>query len=167
MNTYDYVFIATTSKPWICEWCSQEVTAIGGPTTSKQGVVHHRDHDHDNDDPENLTAMHRRCHAQHHLTGRPRLEGTRTKIGVSRRRLPDVPCAYCGKMFRQAKRGRNYCSPTCGNMSKRTSIVQNCIYCGVAYTTCPSGSKYCSPVCGYTARTIKQTGRPAKQRTKA
>lgn len=45
--------------PYPCEGCEDTVTI-------EMVVVHHRDHDHDNNDPENLTGMHRGCHQRLH-----------------------------------------------------------------------------------------------------
>lgn len=50
--------------PWPCGHCGDLVEAIDGRVDSD--VVHHIDHDRTNNDPSNLVAMHRTCHATHH-----------------------------------------------------------------------------------------------------
>lgn len=47
-------------SPWACYFCGGDVEELH---------VHHRDGDHDNNEPNNLTATHGDCHAHHHRTG--------------------------------------------------------------------------------------------------
>lgn len=61
----EYVAIFWTANgpgPWPCHFCNHPVTRLGKP----DGVVHHLDHDHENQDLDNLAAAHWRCHASHH-----------------------------------------------------------------------------------------------------
>jgi len=45
--------------------------------------IHHIDHNHDNSDPENLSAMHALCHKRHHRLGVPMPEDVKIKIGAT------------------------------------------------------------------------------------
>ena len=57
--------------PWPCFGCGQEVAELGalsrGPWRS-QGVIHHHDGNHSNNELSNLRVMHHGCHATHHMT---------------------------------------------------------------------------------------------------
>lgn len=57
------VFLDNNDPPFICDHCGLEVPRA-------ELLVHHRDDNHDNDDPSNLGAMHRNCHTSHHLKGK-------------------------------------------------------------------------------------------------
>jgi hypothetical protein len=55
------IFLDTNpGSPWDCCFCGGKVEELH---------VHHRDGDHDNNDPTNLAATHGDCHAHHHRTG--------------------------------------------------------------------------------------------------
>ena len=64
MRNYREIFFAYNGPgPWPCDFCKKEVLAVDLD-------IHHRDGDHSNDNPENLVAAHRSCHASHHSSGR-------------------------------------------------------------------------------------------------
>ena len=53
---YPHRFVYTGE--WVCSRC--------GSTSDL--VIHHADHDHDNNDPSNLVCLCRSCHASYHAT---------------------------------------------------------------------------------------------------
>lgn len=70
MNYRDKFGAAHPGPPWTCEFCGQPITHRHGMDSGAL-VVHHIDEDRSNDALTNLAPMHRRCHVQHHLTGKP------------------------------------------------------------------------------------------------
>lgn len=58
--------------PWPCWRCNEPVAQLGGPGAGylggrrRNGIIHHHDENHCNDDPGNLRVMHHGCHATHH-----------------------------------------------------------------------------------------------------
>jgi hypothetical protein len=58
---YVSLFRKNNPSPWNCYFCGEEVIAL---------LVHHVDHDHSNNDLGNLVAAHKKCHDQHHQSGR-------------------------------------------------------------------------------------------------
>jgi DNA-directed RNA polymerase sigma subunit (sigma70/sigma32) len=69
--------------PWPCFECD-------GPVTYEELLVHHLDHDHDNNDPTNLAASHKPCHITHHKTGQPSPLRGRSKTEEHRHTLAYV-----------------------------------------------------------------------------
>ena len=64
MRTYREIFFAYNGPgPWACTFC-------GCYIVSEDLDVHHRDENKKNNDPSNLGAAHRTCHASHHSTNR-------------------------------------------------------------------------------------------------
>lgn len=64
--------------PYPCEFCLGELRW-------PELYVHHRDHDHDNNDPSNLAPSHESCHNTHHKRGVPQIvtpEGQRNRIAA-------------------------------------------------------------------------------------
>jgi hypothetical protein len=79
MTSYREVFFAHSGKgPWPCYGC-------GEPVDLSEVHVHHIDHDHFNDAPENLTAMHSLCHQKLHKIGKSHSDETRQKMSSTRR----------------------------------------------------------------------------------
>ena len=58
-------FFASNEAPFVCVFCNQQVIR-------QRLVVHHMDEDKMNDDPDNLRAAHRGCHASYHMKIRMR-----------------------------------------------------------------------------------------------
>lgn len=55
------IFMGTRpGSPWSCYFCGGEIDELH---------VHHKDHDHGNNAPDNLAATHGDCHAHHHRSG--------------------------------------------------------------------------------------------------
>lgn len=70
------IFLDThPGSPWTCYFCGGEVEELH---------VHHRDGDHDNNEPDNLVATHGDCHAHHHRSG---LESFERPPAASRLRI--------------------------------------------------------------------------------
>jgi NUMOD3 motif len=90
MRTYWTVWLAEKgSGPWVCSWCKEPVISLGGGT-SQDGVIHHIDEDHNNNDIANLQAMHHACHVSHHLTDKPgRVQGQK-RTQEQRQRMSEV-----------------------------------------------------------------------------
>lgn len=60
-SRYREVFFAYNGVgPYACAFCDEQVDF-------DVVTVHHLDHDHTNDDPENLAAAHKGCHNSHHF----------------------------------------------------------------------------------------------------
>lgn len=89
MRDYRIIFGAKYGAgPWDCYFCAEEIHPEA--TGRVRLEVHHLDHDHYNNVPENLVPTHRHCHARYHsglrqgtlhpLFGMPRSEETRKKI---------------------------------------------------------------------------------------
>lgn len=51
--------------PWPCFFCDDDVTHLGD-CGSEDGLVHHINHDHDDNRRENMTAAHHGCHTAYH-----------------------------------------------------------------------------------------------------
>lgn len=60
----------------VCFWCNEEVEMVYALTADAakektSGIVHHIDHNHDNDVLDNLAPMHQNCHVAYHRSVRP------------------------------------------------------------------------------------------------
>lgn len=66
-RTLQVFFASAGEPPWPCDYCGESVEAIN----RQQGFIHHHDEDKMNDSPENLVAMHPKCHVRHHRKGKP------------------------------------------------------------------------------------------------
>ncbi len=62
--------------PYICYGCT------GILVFDEEFPIHHKDGNHENNDPENLEPMHTGCHIRLHKTGRIVSQETRDKIGA-------------------------------------------------------------------------------------
>lgn len=77
LTEYVRVFLQTFGGgPFDCHFCHERMPWLE--------VVHHRDGDHENNDPSNLAPAHGSCHSSHHATGRVVSEATKKKLRVSR-----------------------------------------------------------------------------------
>lgn len=76
-------FAFNGSGPYSCEICGEEVDFWSV-------LIHHRNHDHDDNRLENLGPVHRGCHTKHHSTGRDigkkHSESTRQKMSEAQSR---------------------------------------------------------------------------------
>lgn len=80
MKRHQRIFVeANGPGPWVCYGCDELVTEL---------MVHHLDEDHENNDPNNLVAMHHPCHSRLHHTGKIVSDETRAKIAGTRRGVP-------------------------------------------------------------------------------
>lgn len=65
-RVYVRIFMDTYGPfPHPCHWCGESIPEYGG-VFADAAIIHHRDHNHDNNDPANLAVGHRRCHGEHH-----------------------------------------------------------------------------------------------------
>lgn len=90
-RSYRYVriFLDTHGPfPHPCNFCGGVIPAYGG-RSGESAVIHHLDHDHLNDDPVNLAAAHRRCHAEHH--GEDISDEVRVKISAIQKVIQNRP----------------------------------------------------------------------------
>lgn len=66
VRAYVRIFLDTYGPfPHTCHWCEEIIPEYGG-VFADAAIIHHLDHDHDNNDPANLAPGHRRCHVEHH-----------------------------------------------------------------------------------------------------
>lgn len=65
--------------PHPCYWCANTVDTLS-VRKMPGGVVHHLDHDHYNNQVENLVFAHATCHASHHNSGKVMSESAKAKI---------------------------------------------------------------------------------------
>ncbi len=95
--SYREIFFATHGVgPYKCFSCG-EIVLID------DAHIHHVDHDHTNDQPENLTAAHYTCHARYHALSRGRFtEEHRRNIGVAAKRRQSPP-AFIGTHTEESK----------------------------------------------------------------
>lgn len=70
--------------PWPCYGCGELVLP-------EKLIVHHKDHDHSNNDPHNLASMHPGCHATLHSLGRIHSDEAKAKIGAATSRRRHTP----------------------------------------------------------------------------
>jgi deoxycytidylate deaminase len=64
-------------------------------------VIHHKDHDHSNDAPDNLAAAHAGCHSAYHMASNPEKQSFAPKPRVTitnnwTQRKPYLKCKTCG-----------------------------------------------------------------------
>jgi hypothetical protein len=90
-----------------------------------------------------------------------------------RKRLAEYfNCLYCDKEFLRAKKGKNsrkFCSPECGNKSRRKQIELTCFTCSRRYTRVPSKAygrsknnvSFCSNACKYSVQNLDCPNAPA------
>lgn len=83
---YLHTFLQTYGGgPFDCHFCDKRMPWLE--------VVHHLDHDHDNNDPTNLVPAHTSCHSSHHGK-RPTSEATKEKL--RKPRPPRKDTCSCG-----------------------------------------------------------------------
>lgn len=89
MPNYRKLFLtAHGDGPYVCVFCPEAVLAISAKTKflkRDDGVVHHQDHDRENNELENLVAAHHGCHVSHHMTGVPKSAEHREKLAAALR----------------------------------------------------------------------------------
>lgn len=125
-GNYLQVFFAFNGPgPWDCEFCDEPVRLTGLN-------VHHRDHDHSNNDPDNLTASHRRCHQVYHMAdGRgPKMREASVQSWTDDRRK---------KISDGIKNSKKFMCPNCSKETIRGGpTVRHLIKCGVPESEWPA-----------------------------
>jgi hypothetical protein len=99
---YRPIFIAVNGPgPWPCY-----LNACEDLVLPDELAIHHLDENHENNEPTNLTAMHKGCHSRLHFAGVPRSTETRAKISAAKtgKKRPPVTDEYRRKMS-EIKRG--------------------------------------------------------------
>ena len=69
---------------------------------------------------------------------------------AGKRKIQDINCAYCWKLFHPQKRGWKYCSRACRDNARKNREVKQCPCCGNEFEFFPnaiSPKKYCSKQC--------------------
>lgn len=109
--------------PWVCEFCGELVLL-------DQLNVHHRDHDHSNNEPKNLVASHCACHASHHM------KDTWSKSSDVRRQAAGVKMSNVAKI-------RTVSCPVCQrSLTRGSGAARHMIKCGVTKEQWPTTVKY-------------------------
>lgn len=106
-------------------------------------VVHHIDHDKNNNNIENLLLIPRSEHTSAHNSG------------ICRAPKNFFVCEYCGKEFEAHDIGKNkYCSQTCNTKAWRLRhpLQKTCAWCGKVFVTYQKTTRYCSNECESRAR---------------
>jgi hypothetical protein len=90
-NPHILVFVAHNGPgPYPCVFCERSVDMV------TELHVHHLDHNHDNNDPDNLAATHTGCHTSYHQSIRWRSPEERFKQGAHSRGKKHPPdCGHC------------------------------------------------------------------------
>ena len=119
-------------------------------------VVHHIDHDHENNDPANLTAITQVEHMAHHHGGAKRTQQTRDLISQRvaeswKRRAPTrYTCVLCGVEFeRVGTRNSKFCSRLCEKRMRHGwhPELRGCDRCGAHYMPTDRKHRFCSGSC--------------------
>ena len=135
---YREIFFGTFGLgPWTCHGCGEEVRV-------EKLNIHHLDHDHSNDDPTNLVAMHSRCHAKHHRPaqrGYHRSPQAKARISATMRKHVRT-VEHCANIA-AGKRGR----------PRKTVKVTECSICGMVSNPSAMASHFRAS--GHTARDQK------------
>lgn len=81
------VWFTANVLPLPCYFCEEPIY-VRGERGGASLVIHHVDHDHMNNVPENLVAAHRSCHISYHHRGVPLSDATRAAIAETMRATP-------------------------------------------------------------------------------
>ena len=104
---YHRIFFAANGfGPYTCFHCGQ-------PVYFDEVIIHHLDHDHWNDDPDNLAAAHPPCHISHHhngkaVTAHARLNMSRSHSGarLTAEHRRNIGLSLIGREIPQAARDK-------------------------------------------------------------
>jgi len=74
--------LKTLEPPYICFFCGEEITDL--TSNGRESFnTHHIDENHENNDPSNWAASHKRCHASYHMKTAFRTDSWRARISES------------------------------------------------------------------------------------
>ncbi len=73
---------ANSGPPWLCSYCGLKILS------TETLLVHHKDHNNQNNDEENLMGMHQPCHIRHHVKGLVRSDSAKAKMAAAKRGRP-------------------------------------------------------------------------------
>ena len=92
---------------------------------------------------------------------------------LSRKKLVEIKCAYCGKIFETKTTAKKYCSDKCREASyeqrrrEKPPIKKRCEECGKEFEPRLSIQRYCSPQCAEIYNKPKSTAKsPPKPKCK-
>lgn len=89
MSHHVEIWLAHNELPAQCCFCKKSVERLGRGVTL--GVVHHLDHDHDNNEITNLGVAHHQCHNEHHANARWADPSSRTRHSEKMRQWWAMP----------------------------------------------------------------------------
>src|SRR3990167_3960818 len=138
--------------------------------------VHHKDHDIDNNLPENLFAISKKEHAKYHLAERqkdPRkkrqmyrwarsAEGKKQLRKNAFKMLQNTPirffpCSYCGTLIKSEAVTQKFCDKTCKHLSRVARLPpKKCVSCGKEFRSIDKRNVSCSYTCGWIFRRTKK-----------
>lgn len=120
-------------------------------------VVHHIDHDPENNHIDNLCVMSQSEHMAHHSTGRAISEEQRRAISESKRQFwrdaegNACSCLMCGATFvSKAASPRKFCSSACTEKWRANAFVperRQCEWCRAEYLAVKRVQRYCGKKC--------------------
>lgn len=105
--------------PWPCHGCAELVDYLGGDTNPETGIIHHLDHDHDNNVIENLQIMHHKCHVRHHNSERIITEESRQNMSAAQKRRRAEEAPEVRDKFVYAFQGRKHSEESIRKMSEK------------------------------------------------
>jgi predicted RNA-binding Zn-ribbon protein involved in translation (DUF1610 family) len=151
--------------------------SVNGRTVPPGHVIHHADHDPENNHPGNLAAMEHGDHDRHHRAAIKRSAEAcaRIQAGVleswARRQSRTVTCEVCGSQFetRSSRRVIRFCSTRCKGLAGKQAAAgltrwvpsdTDCENCGQRFTPKDRRSRFCSPDCaGRRGKAVRESRR--------
>ena len=139
-------------------------------------VIHHIDHDVNNNDISNLALMSKSDHQRHHAIGRVGTERQRevARENLKRARHPkQAACIHCANQFISTASGQpgKFCSTRCLELWRVNAFkpeIRKCIVCSSEYLAKKSFQRYCCKRCNAksTVRTYRTEANGGKKRRK-
>lgn len=134
---------------------------VTGRTIPAGHVIHHLDHDPENNAPGNLRLMRHGDHDRHHRAGLKRNEQQRANIHAGilasweRRPYRQETCQWCDGSFQTRGLHARYCSKQCSKLALQRErglpvfirTETPCQRCGAGFTPKDSRSKFCGATC--------------------
>ena len=120
-------------------------------------VIHHRDHNVENNDLQNLEIMSASEHMVHHSSGRPTSDGQKAAASHSLRLYWNsqsyklIECKLCGNPFQsRSPKPRPFCSDVCLEKWRSNAFIpeaRKCEWCQSEYMAVKNVQRYCSKSC--------------------